>query len=144
MNPRRSDTDSYKVLVVDDNRDVADTFAVVVQMWGYAVRTAYSGFQGLKVTNEWEPDCLFLDISMPSMDGYTVAQRIRQQPPIKKVTLIALSACCDDAHRQKLLDSGFDHCMIKPADPNEIKKILAKLDHAKQNISHATDTLEHG
>jgi CheY-like chemotaxis protein len=130
MSPRNIEPHTFKILVVDDNRDVADTFAMFVSMWGYPVRTAYNGPQALRFVSEWEPDCLFLDISMPLMDGYAVAQQLRAQFTMRKVTLIALSAFFDEAHLQKLQESGFDDFLIKPADPNNIKGILAKLELA--------------
>jgi CheY-like chemotaxis protein len=129
MMTKRRDT---KVLIVDDNRDAADSLAILVDMWGFSARVAYDGCQALKALAEEPCDCLFLDLAMPLLDGYSVAQRVRQLPRVSSVKLVALTAYSDARHLEKLWESGFDNYLTKPADPSEIKRILDMLEEVKQ------------
>src|SRR5690242_17480033 len=70
------------LLIVDDNRAAADSLCVLLRMWGYNCRVAYDGKAGLEAARAHRPDCLLLDISMPGMDGYTLASRLRRQPEL--------------------------------------------------------------
>src|SRR5436190_16833125 len=84
--------DRFRILVVDDNEDAADTLAVLLRMWGHDVHTAYSGEDALESALAYRPDCMLLDIRMPGMDGYALARQLRQQPELKWSHLVALSA----------------------------------------------------
>jgi CheY-like chemotaxis protein len=81
-----------RVLVVDDNRDAADSLALLLRLWGYDSRVSYDGVHALQRAHDFHPDCLLLDINMPGMDGYTVARRLRQEPELGSVKLVALTA----------------------------------------------------
>jgi DNA-binding response OmpR family regulator len=144
---------SLHVLVVDDNRDAADSLCLLLRLWGYDCRAAYDGAAGLAVADTYLPDCLVLDIGLPSLDGYTLAQRIRQHPRLSRAKLVALSAYSDDAHVRRTREAGYDHQFVKPANLSELKGILDMLNEVirlasqteeltRQNVALATETKE--
>jgi CheY-like chemotaxis protein len=103
-----------RVLVVDDNRDSADSLAVLLEMLGYRVETAYDGRRGLKAAIESRPDVAVLDISMPGIDGYALARRLRARPGGEELRLIALTGWADERSRRLSREAGFDHLLVKP------------------------------
>lgn len=112
-----------RILIVDDNRDAADSLATLVELWGHAPRVAYDGHDGLAAACEQYPDCLILDINMPRIDGYTLARLVRQRG-LERVKLVALSANSDAAHVRRVEEAGFDYRLTKPADLNELERML--------------------
>src|SRR5262245_7916777 len=108
---------ALRVLVVDDNRDAANILARLVEEWGYECRVAYDGPSGLARACEYTPDCLITDIEMPGFDGYTLAQRIRQQPGLERTKLAALTALDGEEVEARAREAGFDHTLLKPSDP---------------------------
>jgi len=144
---------SYRVLIVDDNRDAANTLAALAKLWGYEAQTAYDGRTGLEKARAFRPDCLVLDIGLPGIDGYTLAHRVRQHPTLHGAKLIALSAFSSEEHHQRIREAGFDYHLVKPADPAQLEGILKMLEHAvklmerteslaQQNVSLAQETKE--
>jgi CheY-like chemotaxis protein len=143
----------FRLLIVDDNRDAANSLAVLAQLWGYEVRVAYDGESGLEVARAFRPDCLLLDIGMPRLDGCTLARRIRGEPELAGARLIAVTAYGMDEYRQRIEEAGFDHCLIKPVDPDEIERLVKMLEQAlrlaektealaRQNVELAAETKE--
>ena len=112
-------------MVVDDNVEAAESLAVLLEMTGHAVRLAYDGPSALEAVLAHRPDVVLLDIGLPGLDGFEVTQRIRKQPALDGVTLVALTGYGQDSDRQRALDVGFDYHLVKPADFGEIEKILA-------------------
>src|SRR5690349_5629321 len=86
-----------RVLVIDDNRDLADTLSQLLSMDGFAVRTAYDGEEGLEAARAFRPECILSDIGLPGIDGYRLAEMVRRQQSLTGVTLIAVTACADRA-----------------------------------------------
>jgi two-component system CheB/CheR fusion protein len=119
---------ALRVLVVDDNQDAADSLAVLLRLWGYDCRVSYDGASALHLARVYRPDCLLLDINMPKMDGYAVARRLREQPDLAAVKLVAVTAYTDKLHAQRIRQTGFDHHIIKPADTDELETLLSKMD----------------
>jgi CheY-like chemotaxis protein len=113
-----------RVLVVDDNRDAADSLCALLRVWGYDSRAAYDGVTGLEAASALVPDCLFLDIGLPGLDGYALARRLRAHPAHKGAKLVALSAYSD---RERSRAAGFDYHFVKPADPQELDALLKML-----------------
>jgi CheY-like chemotaxis protein len=118
---------TFHILVVDDNRDAADSLCMLLRLWGYSCRATYDGKAGLKAASEHRPDCLLLDIAMPGMDGYTLARRVRAQPCLDDARLVALSAFSDETHVHLALEAGFNYRFVKPTDPLDIKKLMDRL-----------------
>jgi signal transduction histidine kinase/CheY-like chemotaxis protein len=117
----------YCLLVVDDNRDAADSLAMLLRLHGHEVRVAYSGMAALEMTKTYAPDVVFLDIGMPGMDGYEVARRLRGQPGSGKVVLAALTGWGQKEDRRRTAEAGFDHHLVKPPDPKAVESVLAGL-----------------
>lgn len=112
-----------KVLVVDDNRDAADSLQALFEMENCNVATAYDGYQALEAFDAMMPDVVVMDLGMPSMDGYEAARRIRRKPGAGDVLLIALTGWGQNDARQRTIDAGFDHHLIKPVNFDEIKRL---------------------
>jgi CheY-like chemotaxis protein len=114
------------VLVVDDNVDAAESLAVILRDAGYDVATAHDGAAALARAAETAFDFIFLDIALPDdLDGYEVARRMRSDPRLRDVTLIALTGFGQEEDRRRAVDAGFDHHLVKPADPEVVRGLLA-------------------
>jgi len=116
-------------LIVDDNRDAADSLAELLRLWGHATSVAYDGAAGLAAAVSQRPDCLLLDINMPYLDGYQVARTVRRQAGLEGVKLIAVSALID---ANRAAEAGFDYRLTKPADPTELEGALAMIGRIMQ------------
>jgi CheY-like chemotaxis protein len=130
---------ALRVLVVDDNHDAADTLAVLLSLWGYDCRVNYDGASTLQTARDYRPHCLLLDINMPRMDGYTVARQIRQQPELERVKLVALTAYSDETHAQRIQEAGFDHHVVKPANLDELERLLTMMNEVLQLASQTKE-----
>lgn len=106
-----------RVLVVDDNRDAAQSVASFLELSGHEVRTAADGGEALAAAELFQPDVLVLDIGLPVLDGYEVARRLRQTPQGRAALLLALTGYGQREDRQNAEAAGFDHHFVKPADP---------------------------
>ena len=122
---------SHRILVVDDNRDGADSLSEVLRIMGNDTRTAYDGQEGVDVAGEFQPDVLLLDIGLPKLNGYEVCRRIRKQSWGKNIVLIAVTGWGQDDDRRRSKEAGFDHHLVKPVDPQALMKLLAGLDGDK-------------
>jgi CheY-like chemotaxis protein/two-component sensor histidine kinase len=116
-----------RVLVVDDNRDAADSLAMLLQVLGSDVHTAHDGASALDAFVAYRPTLAFLDIGMPGMDGYELARRARQLPGGQETILIALSGWGQDADRRRSREAGIDHHLVKPVDISVLRSLLATL-----------------
>jgi PAS domain S-box-containing protein len=116
-----------RVLVVDDNKDTADSAAMLLQGAGHDVRVAYSGIRALDLALAYRPDAVLLDLGLPEMDGYEVARRLRQNPQLKNVLLIAVSGYGQETDRQNSQEAGFDAHMLKPVKMEKVEDVLARL-----------------
>ena len=116
---------SCRVLIVDDNVDSVRTLARLLEMFGHEVELAYDGPTGLAAALALRPDVVLLDIGLPGLTGFEVAEQIRQHPALKKMVLVALTGYGQDTDRQLSQDAGFDHHLTKPADFTEVQRILS-------------------
>jgi PAS domain S-box-containing protein len=114
-----------RVLVVDDNVDSAESLAMLLEMSRHEVRTAHDGPTALEAALDFRPNVVLLDIGLPIMDGYEVAKRMRQQPTLGKVLLVAMTGYGQESDRQLSREAGFDHHLVKPADFSALEKLLA-------------------
>ncbi len=114
-----------RVLVVDDNVDTVLSFSMLLKASGHDVRTAHDGPTAVQVALDYQPDVVLLDIGLPGLNGYQVAKRIRQDPNLKNVVLVALTGYGQEADRQTALEAGFNHHLVKPARLEQLQKILA-------------------
>jgi signal transduction histidine kinase len=123
---------SLRILIVDDNRDGADSLSMMLKIMGNTTRTAYDGFAALAAAEEFRPDVILLDIGLPRLNGCETCRRIRQQPSGDSMIIIAQTGWGHDEDRQRTHDAGFDHHMVKPVDPQALMKLLAGLSVAKE------------
>ena len=115
------------VLVVDDNRDVAESTAVLLRMAGCDVHVAYDGDEALRAMPRLGPDAVLLDIGLPRINGYEVAERIRAEPDYRRTLLVAVSGYGHEEHRLQSQRVGFDYHIVKPIDPPVLTRLLASL-----------------
>jgi signal transduction histidine kinase len=116
-----------RILVVDDNRDAADSIALLLEVAGHEVRTAYDGPDALKLAAVFKPEVVILDLGLPSMDGFEIAREIEGQAWGKDVALVALTGWGQQEDYRKTTDAGFDAHLVKPVAPEELLKILAQV-----------------
>ena len=114
-----------RVLVVDDNRDAAESLAMILEMSGSEVSVALSGAQALELVRQFQPTIVLTDIGMPGMDGYEVARRLRAEPSSRNLVLVALTGWGQAEDKQRALNVGFDEHLTKPVDPAELEMVLA-------------------
>jgi signal transduction histidine kinase len=118
VGPRR------RILVVDDNVDAAEALGELLRDYGHEVATAHDGTQALDHARLHRPEIVLLDISMPEMDGYEVAKRIRGELALGDAMLIALTGYGEDRHRRLAREAGFDHHVTKPVDSSKLEELL--------------------
>jgi two-component system CheB/CheR fusion protein len=121
----RPATARRRVLVVEDNRDAADTLCLLLQMLGHEVQVAYTGPDGVGRAASWLPEVVLCDIGLPGIDGFEVAQRLRRQPGTEQALLVAITGYGTEQDRRRGREAGFDHYLVKPADPNDLRRLLA-------------------
>jgi CheY-like chemotaxis protein len=130
-----SPAQSLSILVVDDNRDVAESLALLLEMDGHQVQIANDGQAALEMARSVRPDVILLDIGLPGMDGYAVAKALRQSPELKQMQLFALTGYGQPEDREKSLVAGFNEHLVKPTDFEKLRKLLADY----QISSHTND-----
>ena len=116
-----------RLLVVDDNRDAADSLAAMLRLAGYPVQVAYDGGGAMALAETARPDVLLLDLGMPQTSGYDVARWVRRQPWGTAVRLIALTGWGQDEDRRRTREAGFDLHLTKPVDPDRLLAVLAEV-----------------
>ena len=116
-----------KVLVVDDNADAAESLAALLSISGHETRMAHDGPEALQQAERFHPDIVFLDIGMPTLDGHETAKQIRKQPWGRDMVLVALTGWGQHEDRRRSKDAGFDHHLVKPADPLVVEKLLESI-----------------
>ncbi|HTR06076.1 MAG TPA: ATP-binding protein [Paraburkholderia sp.] len=113
-----------RVLVVDDNRDAAESLAMVLSIAGHEVRVAHAGEAALALARAFEPQAVLLDLGMPGLTGYEVARALRALPAAQEMVVIALTGWGQDEDRRKTIAAGFDWHITKPANPDQIKTLI--------------------
>ncbi|HWM29564.1 MAG TPA: PAS domain S-box protein, partial [Woeseiaceae bacterium] len=115
-----------RILVVDDNEDAALALSSVLEASGHTVHQAYDGPSSLEAAALHKPNAILLDIGLPGLDGYSVARRIRADPELSHVLLIAISGYCQEEDRNRSREAGFDHHLPKPTDHQELLLLLGE------------------
>jgi len=119
-----------RLLIVDDNRDAAESMAMLQELAGHATCVVHDGQSALAAVGEFRPDVVLLDIGLPGIDGYTVARLIRELPGGRDIFMVALTGYGSDSDRRLTEEAGFDRHMVKPADQQLLKEWLSALDAA--------------
>ena len=114
----------FAVLVVDNDRDTANSFAILLKLWGHYPLVAYRSVDALQLSGDQRPDVVLLDIGLPDINGYELARRVRRQPGMAMAFLIAVTGY-GRARRQLSREAGFDLHLLKPVEPEEGAEALA-------------------
>jgi CheY-like chemotaxis protein/two-component sensor histidine kinase len=131
----RSMNGALRVLVVDDNKDAADTLAMLVETFGHRVEVHHDSRSALESAQIQRPHVCLLDIGLPDMDGNALARALRRQPATQDAMLVAVTGYGQDQDRAQTADAGFDHHLVKPVDAAEIRAILAKAGTREPSLS---------
>jgi PAS domain S-box-containing protein len=114
----------FRILVVDDLRDAADSMAMMLKMAGHETRTAYDGLEAIQSAAAFQPNVILLDVGLPKMNGYEAARHIREQPWGGNVTLVALTGWGQEEDKRRAQEAGFDHHLTKPVKPADLQELL--------------------
>jgi CheY-like chemotaxis protein len=114
--------------VVDDNVDGAETLAMLLMMSGHTVETVHTGPEALKAAQTFQPDVMFLDIGLPGLSGYEVAQQLRSDSNIKGLILVALTGWGSEEDRRRARTAGFDYHLTKPVEIEKLQRLLSEID----------------
>jgi CheY-like chemotaxis protein len=115
-----------RVLVAEDNRDSADSLAMMLQLLGHETAVARNGRQAVELAETFRPEVILLDIGLPELTGHEAARRIRAQPWGREMTLIALTGWNQEEDRHRSREAGFDHHLVKPIDSATLQALLAE------------------
>jgi CheY-like chemotaxis protein len=113
-----------RILMVEDNRDGAETLRTLLQLAGHEVALACTGPEGVALAKQFRPDVVLCDIGLPGMDGFAVGRALRQDPLTARSRLIVLSGYGQEEDRRKSREAGFDLHLTKPVDPLELQRLL--------------------
>jgi CheY-like chemotaxis protein len=135
--PIRSTTLSpdLRILIVDDNRDVAESTAALLRLEGCEVHLAHDGEEALNVVHRLRPTAILLDIGLPKINGFEVAERIRAVPELQDILIVGVSGYGQEEHRLRSKQAGFDHHIVKPIEPGMLAALVASLRSSRANTS---------
>jgi CheY-like chemotaxis protein len=125
---------AFRIVVVDDNEDGAESLAALLRSEGHEVRTALDGPTALALCEEFCPEVVVLDIGLPHMNGYEVARRIRLEQGLKDVHLVALTGYGQQEDRLRGAEAGFDHYLVKPARTEDLLELISSFHNSGQAI----------
>jgi len=117
----------FRILVVDDNPDSALSMAMMLSMMGHETRTAHDGEAAVTTAEDFRPQVVLLDIGLPKLNGYEVAQRIRKEEWGASMFLVAITGWGQDEDRQRSEDVGMNLHLVKPVEPSALESVLADL-----------------
>ena len=129
----------FRILVVDDNRDAADSLSMVMRLWGYDVRVVYDGLAAFEAIGCYHPDVILLDIGLPGMDGFALASAAGHQPAWSDILIISVSAYNDAAFVSRLAAAGIGEHFPKPVNLVALK---ATVERHKRAVHAAAVDLE--
>ncbi|TCG04084.1 hypothetical protein BZM27_43470 [Paraburkholderia steynii] len=127
-----------RVLIVDDNRDVADSLALILRMHNYEVRTADDGPSALQVAAAWLPEVILLDIGLPGMSGQDVAKELKALSQTRRSMLIAMTGFGSGEDISQSAEAGFSHHLVKPVDPDMLIGLLRDMNPSRDGEADAT------
>ncbi|HWI82443.1 response regulator [Ramlibacter sp.] len=127
----------FRILVVDDNVDAAESLAALLELDGHETRVAHDGDEAIASASEFRPEIMFLDIGMPGKDGYDVARELRSDPRHRDTVLVALTGWGAQDDRARTKSAGFDHHLTKPAELPAVEALLARMAQRRQAVSAA-------
>jgi CheY-like chemotaxis protein len=116
-----------RVLIVDDNEDAANSLAIILNLGGHETASVYSAADALARAAAFKPDVVLLDIGLPGMDGYEVAQQMRELPGLRDIRLVAVTGYGRSEDRMRAREAGFDDHLVKPVEFAALERILAAI-----------------
>jgi signal transduction histidine kinase/ActR/RegA family two-component response regulator len=116
-----------RVLVVEDNVDAADSLATLLRLWGHEVEVVHDGLEALEVARAYQPEVVLLDIGLPGLDGYQVAERLRGEVGLRNALLVAMTGYGQPEDRQRSHEAGIDHHFVKPVEPYVLRNLLTEI-----------------
>jgi CheY-like chemotaxis protein len=116
---------NLRVLVVDGYADASESMAFLLTHWGHSVRIAYSAPEALAIGRSFRPDVALLELKLDGMDGYRLADRLRADCN-PRMRIVALTGLGDAVSRQRARDAGFDSFLLKPVDPERVRRLLCR------------------
>jgi CheY-like chemotaxis protein/two-component sensor histidine kinase len=128
---RERQATAARVVIVEDNADSAESLSMLLELLGHQVVAVHDGDAGLAAARSHRPDVMLVDIGLPGMDGYEVARRMRADPELKHVVLVALTGYGQEDDRRKATAAGFDHHQVKPLDLRQLEGILSGAGEAR-------------
>jgi two-component system CheB/CheR fusion protein len=121
-------TPASRVLVVEDNRDAAESLVMILEMLGHPVHVVYDGAAALDAARRYAPDLMLVDIGLPGIDGYEVARRVRRDPALARCILVALTGYGRNEDKRQARAAGFDRHVVKPVDLTALRALLQEID----------------
>jgi CheY-like chemotaxis protein len=115
---------SKTILIVEDDADCAQALATLLTVCGHNVRTACNGLDAIELAEEVSPDVAIVDITLPKLNGFSVARRLRSSPETSRLRLIAITGWSQEEMRESAKRAGFDHFLVKPVDPKYLIELL--------------------
>lgn len=126
VEPLMTPVSPLRVLVVEDDRESLELMGALLALWGYDPRLTPDGPAGLEAALAERPDVVLLDLGLPGMDGFEVAERLRAAPGGDALLIVAVTAFRGESHRLRALECGFDKYLMKPVDIETLRLVLAQ------------------
>jgi signal transduction histidine kinase/ActR/RegA family two-component response regulator len=121
-----------RVLVVEDNRDAAETLSELLAAWGHEVHVAHDGGEGIELAQALHPDVVLLDIGLPGADGYEVCARLRRSPGLERTQIVAVTGYGQSSDRERSRAAGFHQHLVKPIDAADLRRVLAAVPESEK------------
>jgi two-component system, OmpR family, response regulator len=131
-------TSKRDILVVDDNREAADLMVELLTLCGHTASQAYSGLEGVEAALRFTPEIILLDLSMPIMDGFEVARKLRELEMFRATVLVAFTALTDEVTLRRVRVEGFDFHLPKPVSIGRVMDVISKARHQIETAKVAT------
>jgi two-component system CheB/CheR fusion protein len=116
-----------RVLVVEDNVDAAESLATLLRLWGHDVHVVHDGLDALDAARDYRPEVVLLDIGLPGLDGYQVAERLRDEVGLDQALLVAMTGYGQPEDRRRSREAGIHHHFVKPVEPFVLRNLLAEV-----------------
>lgn len=134
------DPHSLRVLLVEDDPDVAESLLMLLELFGHQVSVARDGPTALRLASADVPDLILVDVGLPGMDGCELARRARRMPELRGVWLVAVTGFGSDEDQRRTRAAGFDLHLVKPMDPADLRELLDRRSEPRQPIDAVSMT----
>ena len=135
MRPTELPCPRQVILIADDRSSSRELLRAILEQANYVVVEAVDGEQALLMASEINPHLIILDIHMPKRDGFGVIEELRKDPALQDLPIMALTASASLDEKDRIIDSGFDACLIKPIGPSRLRDAVASLLHQSESIT---------